>query len=712
MTYRYLLPLAIGPLYFSCCGAADTPEPVETPVYRIPRLTDIEIDGDAADWGDRGFQVQALASLDGQNRPGSSFDAAFRLGWSAEGLLLLFQVRDDRFFEHSAEDSLWQRDSLEIYLADHRGGDEMVQVVVAPGMTEEHPAPRWHLHDHRRGEDLKTTDYAPHLARAKTKDGYSLELLMPWTGLGIDAELGMEIGLQVLVNDVDTEDARVFNLLWYPGVAVFADRMRTHRLELSETASPPVRATARARYRGLQHTEVNVFAAESMAGEEVRVEAGERTVARDVLTINGGRALARLQAPLPPPDGSWTHLDVYSGDVLLNRLPLPATKRLRDRVRRRLSFVFERYCFRGDQLPTGRFENPVEAENAFGPHTVSVEYYNAAHEQVTAAAAPGRYTAVVTITPETADPVHRYGTLFRMPGKMALPRAELDVRLGFPEELGFPSNVVEEQQETLGDFVHGAIVDSLRGKPASARVFAWLYEVEPGTVTTARNDPRSRDLAHTYELRRKLGLDAPYEYLVQQPPQADGDAPKGERFPAIIHLHGSGACTLPLDALKHGDLATYAREHPELRLIVVNPHCPEGEWWQTPKLDDLYDEVMAKYPIDPDRVYLTGESLGGFGTWLHGAARPDRFAALAPLCGGGDAREARYLKDVPIWAFHGARDPAVPLKRSEEMVEALREVEANVRFTVYPEAGHGIWPTVYEDPEFYAWLLDQQRPER
>ena len=129
------------------------------------------------------------------------------------------------------------------------------------------------------------------------------------------------------------------------------------------------------------------------------------------------------------------------------------------------------------------------------------------------------------------------------------------------------------------------------------------------------------------------------------------------------------------------------------------------------ELDELYDDVLKKYPVDPDRVYLTGQSMGGFGSWMWAAEHPSRFAAVAPVCGGGDPREAEYLRDVPIWNFHGAKDPAVPIRLSDEMIEALRKVQGRARYTVYPDAGHGIWDTVYTTDEFYAWLLQQVRQQ-
>jgi predicted peptidase len=125
----------------------------------------------------------------------------------------------------------------------------------------------------------------------------------------------------------------------------------------------------------------------------------------------------------------------------------------------------------------------------------------------------------------------------------------------------------------------------------------------------------------------------------------------------------------------------------------------------------LLDEVSARYAVDPDRIYLTGLSMGGFGTWAWAIAEPHRFAAIAPICGGGAPAAVCALRHLPVWAFHGARDTVVPLHRSEDMVRALEACGGNVRFTIYPEAKHDSWTPAYADPELYQWFLQHIRRE-
>ena len=143
--------------------------------------------------------------------------------------------------------------------------------------------------------------------------------------------------------------------------------------------------------------------------------------------------------------------------------------------------------------------------------------------------------------------------------------------------------------------------------------------------------------------------------------------------------------------------------------VVVSPQCPSGKWWNVEQLKSLVDQVVAKYQVDSTRIYVTGLSMGGYGTWSLAAAYPNRFAACAPICGGGDVKTAEALKGTPLWVFHGAKDTAVPLKKSEEMVEAIKAAGGDVKLTVYPEAGHDSWTESYNNPELYRWFLSHQR---
>jgi predicted peptidase len=186
-------------------------------------------------------------------------------------------------------------------------------------------------------------------------------------------------------------------------------------------------------------------------------------------------------------------------------------------------------------------------------------------------------------------------------------------------------------------------------------------------------------------------------------------------WPLVLFLHGAGERGDDLDMVKkHGPPKRVEAESNSFPFILVAPQCPAGDWWASPRqvtvLDALLNDVAAAYRVDPDRVYVTGLSMGGFGTWALACEYPDRFAAIAPVCGGGEPGRAARIAAVPTWVFHGAQDGTVPLARSEEMLAALKAAGGNPKFTVYPEAGHDSWTATYANPELYDWLLSHKRP--
>jgi len=144
--------------------------------------------------------------------------------------------------------------------------------------------------------------------------------------------------------------------------------------------------------------------------------------------------------------------------------------------------------------------------------------------------------------------------------------------------------------------------------------------------------------------------------------------------------------------------------------LVVSPQCPETDFWSdAPGLSEFVAAAIERHRADPARVYLTGLSMGGFGVWSLAQRHPERYAAILPVCGGGDVRWAPRLKNVPTWVFHGARDTVVPPQRSVDMVEAIKAAGGTPRFTLYPEAAHDSWTETYNNDTIYSWLLAHRR---
>ena len=199
--------------------------------------------------------------------------------------------------------------------------------------------------------------------------------------------------------------------------------------------------------------------------------------------------------------------------------------------------------------------------------------------------------------------------------------------------------------------------------------------------------------------------DGELKYLLFLP---SGYETSSQRWPLMLFLHGAGECGQDLDKIKQHGPPKVVESQPDFPFILVSPQSPRFGWNRT-ALIDLLDEMTARYEVDPDRVYLTGLSMGGFGSWALAAEHPARFAAVVPICGGGNVKSAESLKHLPIWVFHGAQDKVVPLRLSEQMVEALRAAGGNIQFTIYPEAAHDSWTETYNNPELYTWLLQQRR---
>ena len=191
------------------------------------------------------------------------------------------------------------------------------------------------------------------------------------------------------------------------------------------------------------------------------------------------------------------------------------------------------------------------------------------------------------------------------------------------------------------------------------------------------------------------------------------------RWPLILFLHGSGERGTNLNLVSIHGPPKVVKDNPNFPFIVVSPQCPSGQIWSDATLLALLDEVIAHYRVDTTRVYLTGLSMGGYGTWSLGLSHPERFAALAPICGGGNLidvllpapKNARILKNLPIWAFHGAKDTVVKPDESQRMIDALHRIGNSARLTIYPEAGHDSWTDTYNNQELYDWFLQQNRPK-
>jgi predicted peptidase len=228
------------------------------------------------------------------------------------------------------------------------------------------------------------------------------------------------------------------------------------------------------------------------------------------------------------------------------------------------------------------------------------------------------------------------------------------------------------------------------------------------------SDNTQQPKVFTKQVSRTLRLD----YLLFLP---KGCSAKSEQqWPLMLFLHGAGERGTNVWAVATHGPPKIVRSQPDFPFIVVSPQCPSGTTWSNDTLLALLDEIIAQYPVDTTRVYLTGLSMGGYGTWSLGLEHAERFAAIVPICGGGDpirirladTKRTAVAKALGIWAFHGGKDNVVPLSESERMVTTLKGLGCtDIQLTVYPNAGHDSWSEAYANPKLYEWLLAHKRPK-
>lgn len=185
------------------------------------------------------------------------------------------------------------------------------------------------------------------------------------------------------------------------------------------------------------------------------------------------------------------------------------------------------------------------------------------------------------------------------------------------------------------------------------------------------------------------------------------------RWPLMLFLHGRGESEGPLSAVKKWGPPNFIEHGINFHYIIASPQCPPSpKSWNSPQEETLLlallNHLTNAFKADTDRIYLTGLSMGGFGSWRMAADHPELFAAVVPICGGGDPRDAGKLKNLPIWVWHGAADPVVPVQRSIDMVEAIKKAgSTTIRLTTLEGIGHVSWQAAYASPDVWLWLDDQ-----
>ena len=194
------------------------------------------------------------------------------------------------------------------------------------------------------------------------------------------------------------------------------------------------------------------------------------------------------------------------------------------------------------------------------------------------------------------------------------------------------------------------------------------------------------------------------DYVIRYPENFSGN----EKYPLVIYLHGAGGRGRSIKKMTGHGFFTVTAEYLRGAVSVI-PQCYADSWFDIFEQLEDFAAAMAALPfVDRDRVYLTGASMGGYGTWQLAMSRPELFAAIAPICGGGMYWNTARLKNTPVWAFHGDSDTTVYPEESKKMVDGVNKNGGNARLTIYENTSHNSWDPTFSSAELWSWMLSQK----
>jgi predicted peptidase len=252
------------------------------------------------------------------------------------------------------------------------------------------------------------------------------------------------------------------------------------------------------------------------------------------------------------------------------------------------------------------------------------------------------------------------------------------------------------------------------GAALSAAAFSGCSTVQPSAQE--RSMTTAPDMQTSQRFQKTISRTVQLDYLLFLP---DAYKKSGtNKWPLMLFLHGAGERGTNLAKVAFHGPPKLVKAKKDFPFVLVSPQCPDERTWRDDELLALLDHVMAKHNVDTNRVYVTGLSMGGYASWSLGTKYPERFAAVVPICGGGEQIpvllaspvKKKALQSMGVWAFHGAKDPTVALEESQRMTNALMRAGCkDVKLTVYPEAQHDSWTRAYNEPEIWDWFLAHRR---
>ncbi len=561
----------------------------------VPQIDGITIDRKTDDWADRGFRVNVMAPANGAPLTENSEDARFRLAWDRRGLLVQATVHHGA----SAGDAK-AKESVEVLVC-RPGTIDRYLTTVLPNHAAAEAV--WFGTDLRQQMVDRKRPLVASAAVTTAGDQYVVEALLPWANLSIDPQPGATVQVQVRVNH-GSEQYR-----WNPGAGNKVEY--TNLIRLSPTNTGPAENGAMAgRYERLRRIRMSVFSTGEFAGKKVDVMDGDHVLASGMLSPIGSLAQTALVLPMPAVGKSYGPITARVENHMIATVSVPDAQPLREDAIASAPFLFKPFVFSGDHFPGCEFEDPSVVDELFGPYTLKTYFYDADFNPVKQPTKAGRYGAVVEVhSEETGKTFKRYCTLYRLAGEVDWNQIQLPQATELPPAFGIPPAVARQQIGAISQQWQYALRDSVSRDPTTAILLAALSETPADTPPmTVKTDPAVTDQQWWYHLKRKTG-DYANLYLTYFPKDYDKD--KNRRWPVILFLHGAGERGDDLNRLKTWVIPLYCEQGKNSEFIAICPLLPARESWLAMALNDLLDEAIGKYRIDPDRVYVTGAHVGG-----------------------------------------------------------------------------------------------------
>jgi len=399
---------------------AESPAGIIPPLYDIPRLDGITIDGKDDDWARGGFLIDLLAPAQMPPRPATDFSARARLAWCGRGILMLVEVQDQQWAESSDVATLSKGDSVEVFLAPRRGDDSCCHWVISPGMADGQPEVRSQFRE-ARIKQLRGCRTDLQAARTRRPDGYMLEVLLPFEALGLSPKEGDEMGLQFWVNDVDRSGSAA-KATWHPKTDTHNRHWSMNRIRLAgrpSASAPAAPYGVAARVVGTVDfhravVNLDVLAPKAAAGKTVSLRQDQRVLGSAALrAAQSGYAQASFSLPLPPLGQPAELIRLLMEGREADWCDLSDVDRLRAELFVREEPKCSHYVLAGEKLPEPAFEDGKYIENLVGPYELKTAYYDSRYVPVDKAEKPGRYGAVTEIRTKDGRVFRRFTTLYR-----------------------------------------------------------------------------------------------------------------------------------------------------------------------------------------------------------------------------------------------------------------------------------------------------------